>query len=1110
LSHEEGIPEDKQGHDTEIHHEPRGRRRQRPRDHIPIVGIGASAGGLEALEQFLGHVPAECGMAFVVVQHQDPSHKGVMTELLQRSTPMKVSLVKDRTKVEPGCVYVIPSNRDMSILHGTLHLFEPTSPRGLRLPIDFFLRSLAKDQGERSVGMILSGMGTDGTLGLTAIKEAGGVVLVQTPVTAKFDGMPRSAIETGLADVVAPADELGGKLVAYFQHAGRVLRAEPLQEIKAQSALDKIVILLRAQTGNDFSLYKKSTLYRRIERRMGLLQMDKIARYTRYLQDNLQEREMLFNELLIGVTSFFRDPAAWTQLKERALPALLAKRPEGGQLRAWVAGCSTGEEAYSLAIIFKEALELAKPKANFTLQIFATDLDRAAIDKARAAVYPANIAADVPAPRLRRFFVKEENGRFHVAKEIREMVTFAPQNVIMDPPFTRLDLLVCRNLLIYLAPELQKKLLPLFHYTLNPGGVLFLGAAESVGAFADHFDAFEGKWRLYRRKELPLRVEPVDFPSTFVSAQAKQAVKAGVVQPAPDLHALTDQVILQRFGPACVLATSKGDILYISGRTGKYLEPATGKANWNIFVMAREGMRYELHAACQKALRQEGPVVVNGLRVRTNSHEEAVDLTVQMLDDPEPLRGMLMVVFRAVPAVSERRVRAAAGGEGRGEAAAREREIQNLRSQLQTLREEMQTSQEELKSSNEELQSTNEELQSTNEELTTSKEEMQSLNEELQTVNAELQAKVDELSRANNDMKNLLNSTDIATLFLDNALHIRRFTTQATRVIKLIPTDVGRPVTDITSDLAYPELADDVNEVLRTLVSVDKQVPTRDGRWFGTRIMPYRTLEDRIDGVVITFSEITAFKKLEADLRQAHGDTTARERERTLELEDMLRLQKLGVQLWKEPELEPLLRQVLEASMTLLRADKGNVQLYDESQGTLTIAVASGFNQEFLDHFKTVTVESGSVCAAAIERRARVLVADLPADANFPELRPIAAAHGYAAVQSTPLFAHDGKLQGMLSTHWAKPHQPTERELRLLDLYAQLAERAIERLRAVQDLRQSREETRAGASLDEVRRGLSAILRRTEGNQELKRQVNELLKRLGEPQRYPTTAGGKT
>ena len=844
---------------------------------FPIVGIGASAGGLEVLEQFLSQVPQNSGLAFVIVQHLDPTRQGIMPELLQRNTGMKVIQVRDRTVVQPNCVYVIPPNKDMSILHGVLHLLEPASPRGLRLPIDFFLRSLAQDQQERSIGVILSGMGSDGTLGLRAIKEKAGVVLVQDPATAKFNGMPRSAIDAGLADIVAPVDQLPGRIIAYLKRTPLVHTAELTLEDKTQSALDKAIILLRAHTGHDFSLYKKNTFYRRIERRMGIHQIDKIAGYVRYLQEHAQELDLLFKELLIGVTSFFRDPACWDELRKKILPTLVASRPDGHVLRVWVPGCSTGEEAYSLAMVFQEVLAKLKPRKKIRLQIFATDLDKDAIDKARQGLYPENIGADVTPEQMSRFFKKEEHG-CRVTSEIREMVTFAQQSLIMDPPFTRLDLLSCRNLLIYLAPEMQKKLMPLFHYSLSPGGILFLGIAETVGGFTDLFATLNHKSRIYRRTESAARSEPIEFPSHFapplpVGTEPRPAPKSNV-----SLQSLTDQLILEHYAPPAVLVNDKGNILYVSGRTGKYLEPAAGKANWNIFAMAREGLRFELGNAFHKALEQEAVVMVRGLKVGTNGGAQHVDISIQRLKEPEAMCGLVMIVFTDVAAPPEMERERPGRPEKPGKKPVRSARLSEIegkyrqaRLEAQTTREEMQTAQEELRSSNEEQQSANEELQSTNEELTTSKEEMQSLNEELQSVNSELQTKVDELSRSNNDMKNLLNSTDIATLFLDSDLHVRRFTTQATKIIKLIPGDVGRPITDLASDLLYPELPEDAREVLRKLGFSEKPVNARDGRWFTVRIMPYRTLDDRIDGVVITFADITVAKTLEAKLREKHA-----------------------------------------------------------------------------------------------------------------------------------------------------------------------------------------------------------------------------------------------
>ena len=807
-------------------------------------------------------------MAFVIVQHLDPTHKGIMPELLQRTTGMKVYQVRDRMRVKSNCVYVIPPNKDMSILHGVLHLFEPTAPRGLRLPIDFFLCSLADDRQERSIGVILSGMGSDGTKGLRAIKEKAGVVLVQEPASAKFDSMPRSAIDAGLADLVAPVEELPGKIIAYIRHTLIIAKTDGPLEEKDQSSLEKVLILLRAKTGQDFSLYKKNTMYRRIERRMSIHQIDRIAAYVRYLQENSQEVELLFKELLIGVTSFFRDPAIWEQLREEAIPELLAARPAGGMIRAWSTGCSTGEEAYSLAIAFKEALERVKPTKNFTLQIFATDLARDAIDKARQGIYPAaNIAADVSPQLLRRYFIKEENG-YRVGKEIREMVTFATQNVIMDPPFTKLDILICRNLLIYLTPDLQKKLMPLFHYSLNPGGVLFLGSSETISTFTDLFAPLNIKSRLFLRRESVMPSEPVAFPVSFVPAQPVVPRELTMVKPAANLQSFADQLLLQYFSPPAVLVNDKGDILYISGRTGKYLEPAAGNANWNIFAMAREGLRFDLGSAFQKAIRQKEAITVKGLKVGEGVGTQTVDITVKAIEEPEALRGMVMIVFTDVATPLEMNTpgRSRTTPSSTARVLELEQELQQSREDLHTTREEMQSSQEELKSTNEELQSTNEELQSTNEELTTSREEMQSLNEELQIVNAEQQSKMDELSRLNSDMRNLLNSTEIVTVFLDSELHVRRFTTGADKLFKLIPGDVGRPLSDIVSDLLYPEMTEIAREVLRTLVFSEKQIAATDGRWFSVRIMPYRTMEDVIDRVVITFMDITVSKTLEAEL----------------------------------------------------------------------------------------------------------------------------------------------------------------------------------------------------------------------------------------------------
>ncbi len=848
-----------------------------------IVGIGASAGGLEALELFLKNVPPTSGLAYVVVQHQDPAYKGMLVELLQRNTLIPVVQIKNRMRVRPNYVFVIPPNRELSILHGVLHLLEPAAPRGLRLPIDYFFRSLAADCGARSVGVILSGMGSDGSLGLRAIKESAGAAFVQTPSSAKFDGMPRSAIDAGLADAIAPPEELFGKIIGYANHPALNQGPEQVLVGKDHSALEKIIIFLRAHTGHDFTHYKKSSLYRRIERRMDLHRLPKIADYVRFLQSNPQELDLLFSELLIGVTRFFRDPALWTQLRDQTLPALLKSRTHGGVLRAWVAGCSTGEEAYSLVMCFREALDclnVAKkaagaPMHQCALMVFATDLNKDAIERARTGIYPASIAADVTDERLRRFFTQHEQG-YRINKEIREQVIFAPHDLISDPPFTKLDIVSCRNVLIYLEAELQKRLIALFHYSLTPGGVLLLGSAETVGAATDLFEPLPGKLRLYHRLESARAHGTVDFPSAYARRHPVTAPTAvstlSALPSVASLQTRAEHFLLTHYAPAAVLVNAKGDIVYVSGKTGKYLEPAAGQANFNLFAMARDGLRLGLPGALRKALKQNIAITMPSAKVGTNGGSQSVEVSLHPLNAQQGLPEMVMVVFAdaAMPVpvpvptplktgrsktLSSMRIRVL------------EQQLRDAHAALEQAQQQMQSSQEELQSSNEEMQSTNEELQSTIEELTTSKEEMQSMNEELQTVNHELQAKVEELSNISDDMSNLLNSTEIATLFLDEELNVRRYTAQTTNIIKLRPGDVGRPITDIVSNMDYPSLADDAREVLRSLVFVEKQIPAANERWFLVRIMPYRTQQNRIQGIVVTFSDISIAKRLEAQLR---------------------------------------------------------------------------------------------------------------------------------------------------------------------------------------------------------------------------------------------------
>jgi two-component system, chemotaxis family, CheB/CheR fusion protein len=821
---------------------------------FPIVALGASAGGLEALEQFFSQVPAQSGMAFVVVSHLDPTRAGVMPELLQRSTPMRVVQAKEGMKVVPDHVYVIPPNKDLSIAENRLHLEAPALPRGMRLPIDYFLRSLALERHERGIAVILSGMGSDGALGAQAVKDFGGWVLAQDPASAKFDSMPRSVIDAGVVDIIAPPADLSVRIIDCLNTVLPEIAASAGERDTSElaSSFDQVLDLVRERSGSDFSLYKKTTLHRRIERRMSIHHISRITDYVRHLRANPVELDLLFKELLIGVTAFFRDPAVWEDLQDLFISAWFADAIQPSLRRAWVAGCSTGEEAYSLAIAFREAQERVEPTSRTRLQIFATDLDSDAIDRARRGFYPATITADISPARLARFFVAEQGG-YRIVQEIRETVVFAPHNVTMQPPFTQLDILCCRNVLIYFNLKLQKKLLPLFHYSLKPGGLLFLGGTEGVGVHTDLFEAVNRRSHVYRALDRS-RLE-IEFPSEHKRRQAiapKQSPPAGT-----DLQTLAEQLLLREFSLPAVLVSAQGDILYLSAHTGSYLEPAAGKANWNIYAMAKGQLCEELLVALPKALREKQTIYLSGVVIGANR----VDVTLRAIDEASGLRGMVMIVFKDQPAASRPARRT-------GRKSELEIQLQQAHDKLRSFAEEMQTSKEELRSINEELQSSNEELQSSNEELTTSKEEMQSLNEELQTVNAELHAKLDDLSVVNSDLRNLLNSTDIAIVFLDNALNVRRFTSHATKIFRLLASDSGRPLADLANVLDYPALQDDAKEVLRTLIISEKEITTRDAHWYVVKILPYRTVDNVIDGVVLTFTDISAAKRLEAELRQ--------------------------------------------------------------------------------------------------------------------------------------------------------------------------------------------------------------------------------------------------
>ena len=855
---------------------------------FPVVGIGASAGGLAAFEAFFSAMPADSGVAFILVQHLAPDHKSMLVELIARHTRMQVFEVEDGMVVQPNCIYVIAPNFDMAFINGALQLLPPGAPRGHRCPVDFFFRSLAQDHHARAIGIVLSGTGSDGAQGIRAIKGEGGMAMAQNSESTQYDGMPRSAVATGLVDFVLAPAEMPAQLMAYINHAftdhaSAALSQSTAPVLRVDDTLKKIFVLLRAQTGHDFSGYKVNTIHRRVERRMAVNQIVQKDDYILYLRKNPTEVDALFRDLLIGVTSFFRDPDAFRALEDEAIVRLLSNKAASAPIRVWVPGCSTGEEAYSIAILLQERMDALK--TSFKLTVFATDLDSAAIEHARAGVYPASIADDISPERLARYFSEEPGGGFfRIKKLIRDILVFSEQSVIKDPPFSRLDLISCRNLLIYMGPELHKKLMPLFHYSLNQAGFLFLGTSESVGEFVELFATLNRTQKLFQRKDdgSTQRLSLTRFlpKVTGKNAAPRRAGRAGI-DAATQFRDLTEQTLLQHYTPVGALVNERGDIFHIHGRTGMYLEPAPGEAELNILKMARQGLRPALSRALHKAATTHEAVSCIDLRVKTNGDYSAVNVKVQPVATDVSDQPLFLVVLELAGLPSSEPSRAAsiltvaAGADERApeisaQVAALKNDLREKEEYLQTTTEELETSNEELKSANEEMQSINEEMQSTNEELETSKEELQSVNEELATVNAELQGKVSDLSLANNDMNNLLAGTGVGTIFVDHHLRIQRFTPAITQVMNLIATDVGRPIGDIVPNLkGYPDFVTDVRQVLDTLVPKLLDVQNTTDKWFALRIRPYRTLENVIEGVVVTFSDITELKEARDVLQES-------------------------------------------------------------------------------------------------------------------------------------------------------------------------------------------------------------------------------------------------
>ncbi|MBI4523060.1 MAG: PAS domain-containing protein [Deltaproteobacteria bacterium] len=830
---------------------------------IRVVGIGASAGGMDALKEFFAEMPSASGLAFVVIQHLDPAHVSYMAGLLAKCTAMNVVQAEDRIPVEADCVYTIPPGKFLLIRDGILRLTEAVKRDGLRMPIDFFFRSLAQDQGENAIAVLFSGSGSDGTLGIREVRGAGGVVFVQDPKTAQFDSMIESAIATQAVDYVLPVREIPGAILQYVQRTGTEPASRP-ETITQEGHTGAILDLLVSETKADFRCYRKGTIQRRIQRRMGLNGVQDISDYYRLLCENPGELARLSKDMLIGVTSFFRDPEAFEELHEKVITVLVQEKSSNNLLRAWIPGCATGEEAYSIVILLME--EMARARKTFSLQIFASDLDREALKYAREGIYPESITADLSEERLARFFVKKD-GTYQIAKQAREVVTFAEHNVIFNPPFLKMDLISCRNLLIYIEPEIQKKVLNLLAFALNPGGYLFLGKSDTAVEQSDLFEPVSRSARIYRRKpsiavpfvNLPLRS---GAPLRPARAEDQHPIK---------LSDLNQQVLLKHFNASIVLVNENGGIMHFYGPSHKYLAHPYGDANLNLFEMIEKTHSSMLRLAVEKAARENQPVSLQALELSREDASQSVNVTVMPVIEPKSGKRLLAVIFEDARPPDEASPASARETESRDSdlIARLEAENKSLKQEIQATIDGFQTTHEELMAANEEVMAINEELQSTNEELETSKEELQSVNEELVTVNNQLSEKVEEINKINDDLANFLNSSEVVTLFLDRRFCIRRFTPSATKLMNLISLDVGRPVSHISNELIDVDLISIADNVLKNLAPFEREVRSSDGLWYILRCIPYRTLSNVIDGVVFTFTEVSRLKHSEEAMTEA-------------------------------------------------------------------------------------------------------------------------------------------------------------------------------------------------------------------------------------------------
>ncbi len=838
---------------------------------FPVVGVGTSAGGLEALENFFTEIPHQSSIAFVVIQHLNPEHDSMMSSLLSKHTPLPIQVVQEGMALEPDVIYLNPPDKNVALVNGQFKLSEVNANNRGFFRIDHFFRSLAEDQGNNAICIVLSGTGSDGTIGLREVKSAGGMTMAQAEDQADYEGMPHSAVSTGMVDLVRPTYKMADELIQYIRHPQIPAFEKADYSLQNQhEALRDVFKILKTQTGHDFSYYKLNTIYRRIEKRMAVHQLKQLDDYINYLEREKSEVNTLFKDLLITVTSFFRDEEAFETLKQEAIPDLLDNLEDGKTLRIWVPGCATGEEAYALAIILIETME--EKQQLVECKIFASDIDNDSIEFARVGAYPLSITADVSKARLERFFILDGH-QYQVKKRLRDMVIFAEQDLIKDPPFSQVDLISCRNVLIYMNQEIQQRLFPVFHYALNQNGILFLGASESPGEFERVFKPVDDKQPIYQKLPGNLN-QTFDYPDVPKASSRQQSVKIAKKKPATQSHIqnLIERTILEKYSYPCAVLNKNYEILYLYGQTDQYLALPRGKASLNILNVAKESLRYKLLTTLKEALDQGKSSYMEDLQISHKNEFLAFDLIVHPLTFTAESHDVLLVVFKEkTPNLTIEKAKEAFSEDLDGDKSymMMEQELNTIRESLQTTIEQLENSNEELQSKNEELQSTNEELQSSIEELETSKEEAQSTNEEMISVNSELKQKIADLAEAKSDINNLLASTEIATIFLDNELLIKRFTPAMENIFNLIPSDIGRPISDITSNINYQNIYEDAKHVLETLSKEEKEIQTASGAWYAVRLIPYRTTENTIDGVVITFIEITDNKQLKEASRLA-------------------------------------------------------------------------------------------------------------------------------------------------------------------------------------------------------------------------------------------------